>query len=216
VAELVEPPVCAAGDSPVVARGGGWCRRRVGYRFTRNLSFGEHHVRRGFLIFVAGAAIGAVADLGAQALGNMANGCDAFDNINWGQVAGSALIGGLSGGRSAFAASRAAKAASGAESAVNGARLSQDLSQLEKYGQAGSRQLESGRIRYTGNLSPANKPGEMVGRRLVREWDPASGATRTWHETLDGAGNVRIVRPETGGDKVHYFFDVSGNFGGTW
>ena len=114
MAELVEPPVCAAGDSPVVARGGGWCRRRVGYRFTRNLSFGEHHVRRGFLIFVAGAAIGAVADLGAQALGNMANGCDAFDNINWGQVAGNALIGGLSGGRSAFAASRAAKTAESA------------------------------------------------------------------------------------------------------
>ncbi|MBS2534268.1 hypothetical protein KGQ20_15970 [Catenulispora sp. NF23] len=35
----------------------------------------------------------------------------------------------------------------------------------------------------------------MVGRRLVREWDPATGAKRTWHETLDGAGRVRQVRP---------------------
>ena len=30
-------------------------------------------------------------------------------------------------------------------------------------------------------------------------------------ETLDHEGRVRIVRPETGGEKVHYMFDESGN-----
>ena len=59
-------------------------------------------------------------------------------------------------------------------------------------------------------------PGEMVGRRLVREWDPATGATRTWHETLDGAGNIRQVRPQTGGAKVHYRFDANGKYVGKW
>jgi hypothetical protein len=47
----------------------------------------------------------------------------------------------------------------------------------------------------------------MAGQCLVREWDPATGATRTWLETLDHAGRVRIVRPETGGPKIHSRFD---------
>jgi hypothetical protein len=71
-------------------------------------------------------------------------------------------------------------------------------------------------IRYYGDITPAAKPGEMVGRRLVREWDPATDTTRTWHETVDQSGNVRIVRPETGGPKVHYYFDEFGNYGGSW
>jgi hypothetical protein len=41
----------------------------------------------------------------------------------------------------------------------------------------------------------------MIGRQLVREWDPVSGNTCTWLETLDQQGVVRIVRPETGGTK---------------
>lgn len=110
----------------------------------------------------------------------------------------------------------AANTASGAESALSGALLRTHLRQLEKYGQGGFRELESGRFRYYGNLSPAAKEGEMAGRRLVREWDPATGYTRTWHETIDQAGNTRIVRPETGGPKTHYSFDEFGNYGGAW
>jgi hypothetical protein len=34
-------------------------------------------------------------------------------------------------------------------------------------------------------------------------------------ETLDNAGVVRSVRPETGGPKVHYIFDQGGKFVGT-
>jgi len=54
----------------------------------------------------------------------------------------------------------------------------------------------------------------MIGQRTVREWDPATGLERTWLETVDAAGNVRIVRPETGGTKVHYLFDAKGNYVG--
>jgi RHS repeat-associated protein len=106
--------------------------------------------------------------------------------------------------------------ATGAESALQGAQLNRHLTQLEKYGAAGSRTLENGRVRYYGNVDPARTPGEMAGRRLVREWDPSTNATRTWHETVDHAGSVRQVRPETGGPKVHYRFDANGNYIGSW
>lgn len=110
----------------------------------------------------------------------------------------------------------AAKTATGSESALSGALLKNHLRQLETYGQGGFRELQSGRYRYYGNLTPAAKQGEMAGRRLVREWDPATGATRTWHETIDRSGKIRIVRPETGGAKIHYPFDEYGNFGDPW
>lgn len=55
----------------------------------------------------------------------------------------------------------------------------------------------------------------MAGRRLVREWDLQTRAARTWHETIDHIGRVRIVRPEMGGSKVHYLFDELGNFQGS-
>lgn len=107
-------------------------------------------------------------------------------------------------------------AKTGADSALQGARLGEHLRQLEKYGQAGFKELESGRLRYYGNINPATTPGTMAGRRLVREWDPSTGAARTWHETVDQAGRVRIVRPETGGSKVHYMFDEHGNYTGSF
>jgi pretoxin HINT domain-containing protein len=93
------------------------------------------------------------------------------------------------------------------------------LDQAAKYGKGGVRELPDGRFRFYGEISKARTPGEMVGRRLAREWNPETGATRIWHETLDYAGNVRIVRPDvavTGGNKVHYMFDVDGNYMGKW
>jgi len=87
-------------------------------------------------------------------------------------------------------------AKSGAESAKQAADLSRHLGYTEKYGQAGVKELESGRVRYYGELQPANKAGEMAGRRYVHEFDPATGGSRGWHETLDHSGNVRQVRPE--------------------
>lgn len=99
-------------------------------------------------------------------------------------------------------------------SSLKGAQLTEHLRQGQKYGQAGFKELQSGRIRYYGETTPARTDGPMAGRRVVREWDPTSGSSRTWMETLDHAGNVRIVRPETGGAKVHYMFDEHGNFTG--
>jgi RHS repeat-associated protein len=105
---------------------------------------------------------------------------------------------------------------SGASSALNGARLSRHLTQLEKYGKAGFKELQNGRIRYYSELTKASKPGGMAGRRVVREWNPATNGNRTWMETLDHSGRVRIVRPETGGAKIHFMFDELGNFKGSF
>ena len=103
-----------------------------------------------------------------------------------------------------------------AASALQGFKLGEHLSQLEQYGTAAAKELENGAIRYYGKLVKAEKEGEMIGRRLVREWNPATGAKRTWHETLDANGTVRIVRPITTGDKIHYFFDAAGKYLGKW
>jgi RHS repeat-associated protein len=175
---------------------------------------------------VAGAA-GAAVTYGIQPGDKSADGLG--QAVLWGGatgvvgVVGSALIGkalSIVGPKLLAALGKSGAATetvtSGAESSLNGAQLSEHLRQVEKYGADGFKQLESGRIRYHGDLTPASQPGEMIGRRLVREWDPSSGDTRTWHETLDGQGNVRIVRPETGGPKTHYSFDQFGNFGGSW
>ncbi len=87
---------------------------------------------------------------------------------------------------------------------------------LRKYGKGGFRELADGRRRYYGVLKPARNVGATAGSRLVREWNPATDKMRTWFETVDHAGNVRQVRPETGGAKVHYQFDVSGKYTGKW
>src|SRR5207302_6148980 len=86
----------------------------------------------------------------------------------------------------------------------------------KKYGKDGFRELGDGRIRYYGKVSPAKTAGEMAGRRMVREWDPNRGISRMWHETVDHSGNIRQVRPITGGPKVHYRFDADGNYEGKW
>lgn len=168
------------------------------------------------LAVVGGAVLGAGMDLGFQSLMNVVNGCDPLYDISWSQVGVSGVLGAIPGVGYARTAGLAAKSATGADSALSGALLNTHLRQLEKYGQGGVRELESGRFRYYGNLTPAAKQGEMAGRQLVREWDPATGATRTWHETIDRSGNIRIVRPETGGPKTHYGFDEFGNYGGAW
>lgn len=126
---------------------------------------------------------------------------------------------GIGKGITALRAARSAEAvneASGAASSLSGARLTEHLRQAEKYGNGGFRQLESGRIRYYGKVDPPRTPGRMAGRRIVREWDPRTGAKRTWNETLDHGGNVRIARPVTGGPKIHYTFDEAGRYGGSW
>ncbi len=93
------------------------------------------------------------------------------------------------------------------------------IRQAKKYGKDHIKELSDGRIRFYGTLKPADKSGEMAGARLVREWNPNTGKERTWFETLDHSNNIRQVRPSvdvTGGTKVHYQFDVNGNYIGQW
>jgi hypothetical protein len=105
----------------------------------------------------------------------------------------------------------------GAKSVISGMKLARHLYQTQKYGRAGQSILEGGRrIRYYGKIAEASKKGAMFGRRRVREWNTISGRTRTWMETLDHSGKIRIVRPETGMDKVHYMFNELGNYIGKW
>ncbi len=118
----------------------------------------------------------------------------------------------IGSGRVGQAIGLVATVGSGAGSAVRAVQLARHLRQAEKYGSAGVRVLQSGRIRYYGDITPAQKSGEMIGARLVREWDPATDAARTWLGTLDAAGRVRIVRPQTLGEKVHYLFNAVGEY----
>lgn len=110
----------------------------------------------------------------------------------------------------------AAKNLHSAESLYQGRLLHSHLKQVQKYGTQGYKKLANGRIRYYGDIDLSKTKGEMLGRRLVREWNPQTGLKRTWHETIDQSGNIRIVRPEVNdGSKIHYLFDSNGIFDGT-
>lgn len=92
--------------------------------------------------------------------------------------------------------------------------LNEYLYQRSEYGEAQHVVLPDGRIRFYDVIDPPRRAGSMAGRRMVREWNPQTGAKRTWHETLDHSDRVRSVRPERPGPKKHYIFDENGNFEG--
>jgi hypothetical protein len=50
----------------------------------------------------------------------------------------------------------------------------------------------------------------MRGLRKIGEWDPKTGAERTWFETIDWNDRVRSARVQEGGPKVHHIFDEFG------
>lgn len=128
-------------------------------------------------------------------------------------VPGTIAGGGLGAVAGAALKGEVAQVAKGATSAKQAADLSKHLRYSEKYGTAGVKGLEDGRVRYSGDVKPPNTPGEMAGRRYVHEYDPATGRSRGWHETVDQYGNVRQVRPElNNGNKNHYMFDQNGNY----
>lgn len=128
----------------------------------------------------------------------------------------------LSGGRSNGGRSSISNGGSGGSGGVSarpvsnilhGAQLAEHLRQLEKYGAQGFKALGNGRFRYYGNVTPAKRRGEMAGARLVREWDPKTGNSRTWYETLDHAGKVRSVAPKPSTNaQNHLIFDKDGNY----
>jgi MOSC domain-containing protein YiiM len=104
-----------------------------------------------------------------------------------------------------------------ASSAKQGADLDKHLKQRQKYGKSHVRVLENGKIRYYDHINPATKPGDMVGSRRVREWNPKKDKKRTWFETIDQNNKVRQIReqvPEK--TKTHYRFDEYGKYIGSW
>lgn len=106
---------------------------------------------------------------------------------------------------------------SSALSSKQGADLQRHLSYVEEYGERGIKFLQDGRVRYYGELASAKTPGIMEGRRYVHEFDPLTGRTRGWHETLDHEKKIRQVRPQQNdGKKRHYSFDAEGNYTGSW
>ncbi len=111
------------------------------------------------------------------------------------------------------------KVSSGADNIADGARLKEYYRQAEKYGKGAIKELQDGRFRFYGEMKPASNLGEMAGARYVREWNPVTGSTRGWMETLDHIGMIRQVRPDisvTGGSKIHYLFDQVGNYIRKW
>ena len=105
--------------------------------------------------------------------------------------------------------------ADGTANAAQYAKLKDFYRQAEEYGANGIKRLESGRYRFYGTFRPAITRGEMAGARFVREWDPATGATRDWYETIDQAGAVRSVAPKPPMyEQNHFIFDTNGNYVG--
>lgn len=138
-------------------------------------------------------------------------------------MAASALLGARKGGAASVEQFRKLKNISAkktgnvdsATSSLQSSKLNDYYRQAEKYGQDGIKELENGRFRFYGTITPARTSGEMAGARLVREWEPKSGQTRTWYETVDHAGNIRSVAPKpVTSDKNHRIFDTNGNYQG--
>ena len=103
--------------------------------------------------------------------------------------------------------------AEGTANAAQYAKLKDFYRQAAKYGADSTRLLENGRYRFYGEFRPSSTLGEMAGARLVREWDSATNATRTWMETLDQAGTVRSVAPKPPiYEQNHFIFDANGKY----
>ncbi|QDU82507.1 hypothetical protein Pla110_42650 [Polystyrenella longa] len=94
--------------------------------------------------------------------------------------------------------------------------LTKHFRYAEDVGMGNVRKLSDGRIRYYGRTKPANTPGRIAGTRKVNEINPKNNQSRTWMESVDHQGRVRVIRPETGGAKVHYMFDELGEYIGTY
>ncbi|HRD54962.1 MAG TPA: RHS repeat-associated core domain-containing protein, partial [Parachlamydiaceae bacterium] len=93
-------------------------------------------------------------------------------------------------------------------SSTQGALLKQHLKYLEEYGKVSVKLLKNGRYRYYGNCRAARVLGEMKGMRYVHEFNPLTGKSRGWMETLDHNDIIRQVRPQINNQpKVHYMFD---------
>jgi len=127
--------------------------------------------------------------------------CEGENEGEWSRLAGNGSRVGLQNGP--------------AHNAVNYSRLREYYRLAQRDGKGGITQLENGRYRFYDEITPARTPGEMQGGRLVREWDPTTGCTRQWYETLDHQGRIRSVAPKPPtGPQNHRIFDGDGNYQG--
>jgi len=142
----------------------------------------------------------------------------ALVGVGLGYLAGSATLIGTAGGIVSTAGSNAVQTTNNiAHNAAQYDRLKTLYKLTEKYGTASVKTLSDGRMRFYGKLVEATNNGTMAGRQLVREWNPLSGAMRTWHETLDYSGRIRQIRPVTSSPlHDHFVFNEFGNFVGKW
>tara|TARA_B100001245_G_scaffold236403_1_gene227208 strand:+ start:2964 stop:8984 length:6021 start_codon:yes stop_codon:yes gene_type:complete len=116
--------------------------------------------------------------------------------------------------RAAQAAKMATKASKTKPANTVKKSVSKKASQSKSIAQNYSKKMQNGNIRHYQKFTPANKRGEMMGSQKVKEVNPATGASRSWLQTYDRAGTVRIVRPFDGNGYRHYIFDRKGVFEG--
>lgn len=153
-----------------------------------------------------GALLAAGTDLGLQAAANLARGCGAFHHINWGSVATSALIGGLTMGASTslMGVTRAAKPAIGfADDAVGSAYQG-----MRSGGGHAIRHLrDKGLISNSGSLASQVSQFERLTSPILRS--PSS--TFDWR-----LGNTltRGFAGEAGGQQVVVFVAKEGPYQG--
>ncbi len=79
-----------------------------------------------------------------------------------------------------------------------------------------SKKLADGRIRQYEKFKVSRTPGKMAGAQRVKEFNPATGKTKSWYQTVDHAGKVRQVRPFDGKGYRHYKFNTKGKYIGRW
>ena len=78
-----------------------------------------------------------------------------------------------------------------AHSAVNAANLRQLAEYANKYGEPTF--LDNGTVVFRGPLKPATNPGPSTGSRYVKAWNPDTGFTLGWYETILADGTPRVL-----------------------
>ena len=93
----------------------------------------------------------------------------------------------------------------------NYGNLKEFYRQVDKYGAGAISHLPGGQVLRTGRIEPAKVPGRMIGSREMKLWNPSTGVTYSWRETLTHSGDVAQIRFIVDGVKHHWLFDASGN-----
>lgn len=134
---------------------------------------------------------------------------------SWKKAAFAAGKGALGGGKFKLAKKAIKGARWSSKSIKQYSQLKEHYRQAQKFGKAGQKTLQNGRIRYYGKVTKSSNPGPTKGRRMVREWDPKTNRKRTWHESVTHQNKVNQVRIMKKGKKIHYRFN-NGKYSHKW